>query len=77
MSVTFRGGIHPPQNKVFTKDKPIIPLHASGEVIIPLSQHTGAPAKPIVEKGEEVLMGKKVAESVGFISLPVHSSVSG
>ncbi len=47
------------------------------EVVLPLSQHIGAPAKPIVEKGQEVFVGTLVAESGGFVSAPVHSSVSG
>ncbi|MBN2542914.1 electron transport complex subunit RsxC [bacterium] len=77
MSITFKGGIHPPQNKVFTKDKPILALPAPEEIIIPLSQHIGAPSKPIVEKGDRVTMGQRLSESEGFVSVPVHSSVSG
>ena len=47
------------------------------EVILPFSQHIGAPAKPIVEEGQQVFVGTLIAEAGGFVSAPVHSSVSG
>lgn len=76
MAKTFRGGVHPPELK-FTSDKEIVTIKPPQKVIIPLSQHTGAPAKPIVKVGDEVLVGAKIGEADGFISVPVHSSVSG
>jgi electron transport complex protein RnfC len=74
---TFRGGIHPYDGKDISKDKPIVSLEAGSVLVFPLSQHIGAPAKPIVAKGDHVLRGQKIAEAGGFVSAPVHSSVSG
>lgn len=73
---SFTGGVHPPDNKL-TKDKAIQPIVPTDEVIIPLSQHIGAPAEPIVEKGDEVERGQKIGEANGFVSSPVHASTSG
>ena len=75
--LTFAGGIHPYDGKDLSKDKPIQDLLPKGELVYPLSQHIGAPAKPIVEKGDRVLAGQKIAESGGFVSAPVYASVSG
>ena len=75
--LTFTGGIHPYDGKELSKDKPIQEILPKGELVYPLSQHIGAPAKPIVAKGDRVLAGQKIAESVGFVSAPVHASVSG
>lgn len=74
---TFTGGIHPYDGKDLSKDKPIKDVLPGRELVYPLSQHIGAPAKAIVEKGERVLTGQKIAESAGFVSAPVYSSVSG
>ncbi len=74
---TFKGGVHPHDGKEFSKDQPIMELKPGKELVYLLSQHIGAPAKPCVEKGERVLVGQKVAEAGGFVSAPVHSSVSG
>ncbi|HIX58164.1 MAG TPA: electron transport complex subunit RsxC [Candidatus Blautia gallistercoris] len=76
-SLTFVGGIHPFEGKEMSKDKPIQKYLPKGEMVYPLSQHIGAPAKPIVEKGERVLAGQKIAEAGGFVSAAVHASVSG
>lgn len=70
------GGVHPPENKLSTKSK-IIDLTVPESVIIPLSQHLGAPAKPIVAKGDKVKVGQLIAKSEGFVSANIHSSVSG
>jgi electron transport complex protein RnfC len=71
-----KGGIHPSENKVSAHKKiEILPLPAM--VIIPVGQHIGAPAKVIVNKGDKVKTGQIVAESGGYISANVHSSVSG
>lgn len=74
---TFKGGIHPYDGKNLSKDKPIKEILPKGDLIYPLSQHIGAPAKPIVEKGQHVLEGEKIAEAGGFVSAPIYASVSG
>lgn len=74
---TFVGGIHPYDGKDLSKDKPIRDVLPKGEVVYPLSQHIGAPAKAIVAKGDRVLAGQKIAESGGFVSAPIYASVSG
>ncbi len=76
MAKTFKGGVHPPEAKV-TAELAISGIELPERVIIPLSQHTGAPSVPIVKVGEKVLVGTKIAEADGFISVPVHASVSG
>lgn len=75
--LTFAGGIHPDDGKRFSKECEIKPVMPKGEMVYPLSQHIGAPAKPIVKKGDSVLMGQMIAEAGGFVSAPVYSSVSG
>lgn len=75
--LTFKGGIHPDDGKKLSKDRPIKPLLPGEEMIFPLSQHIGAPASPIVNKGDRVLRGQKIAEAGGFVSAPIYSSVSG
>ncbi len=77
MKKTFKGGVHPEECKDITADKPIESLQPSPVVIIPLSQHTGTPAKPVVKIGDQVKVGTKIAEADGFVSVPMHSSVSG
>ncbi len=74
---TFKGGIHPYDGKNLSKDKPIKEILPKGDLIYPLSQHIGAPATPIVEKGQHVLEGQKIAEAGGFVSAPIYASVSG
>jgi electron transport complex protein RnfC len=71
-----KGGVHPPENKI-TADAPIVTLPLPEQVIIPISQHIGAPARPVVEKGEAVKAGQIIAQSQGFVSTNIHSSVSG
>lgn len=75
---TFRiGGIHPHDNKQYSAHKPITEVALPKKAIIPLSQHIGAPAKPIVQKGDKVLVGQLIAEAGGFVSANIHSPVSG
>ncbi len=74
---SFRGGVHPPQEKLLTKELPFEKMKFPSQVIIPLIQHLGKPAKPLVKKGSIVSEGSKLAEASGFISSPVHSSVNG
>lgn len=74
---TFRiGGIHPPENKL-SAGKKITALAAPKQVIIPLSQHIGAPAQAVVKKGDMVKVGTSLAKAGGFVSANIHSSVSG
>ena len=75
--LTFKGGVHPYDGKELSKEKPIQAVLPKGELVYPLSQHIGAPAKPVVEKEERVLVGQKIAEAGGFVSAPIHASVSG
>lgn len=75
--LTFQGGIHPPDKKDLAKNSPITPARIPEKVIIPLSQHTGAPCKPVVSIGQEVKKGQLIGEPSAFVSAPVHSSVAG
>jgi electron transport complex protein RnfC len=77
MPHTFRHGVHPPELKHLTRGAKIRRMPFPDEVVLPLSQHTGAPAKPIVQEGDRVERGDKVAEADGFVSSPVHASASG
>lgn len=74
---TFKGGIHPYDGKEYTKNESIKLMDASKEVVFPLSQHIGAPAKAVVKPKDEVKVGQIIAEAQGFISAHVLSSVSG
>lgn len=74
---TFKiGGIHPSENKLSAKS-PIRQAGLPKQAVISLYQHIGAPAKPVVAKGDEVKVGMLIAEADGFVSVPIHSSVSG
>lgn len=75
--LTFRGGVHPPEYKELAESKSIEVLPLPEEIIIPVQQHIGAPAEPLVEKGEEVKSGQKICEAKGFVSVPSHASISG
>lgn len=74
---TFRGGIHPVGHKELTSGRETIPAPVPGRVYIPLSQHIGAPCAPLVVVGDEVKKGQRIGEGKGFVSAPVHASVSG
>jgi len=74
---TFPRGVHPPEYKELTADKPFEALPPPEKVYIPLNQHFGKPADPLVKKGDEVLLGQKIGECSGLFSASVHSSVSG
>lgn len=77
MLKTFKiGGVHPPENKLSAAGK-IQVLPIPEKVIIPLGQHIGAPATPIVQKGDKVKTGQLIAQASGFVSANIHSSVSG
>ncbi len=75
--LTFKGGIHPHDNKTATASVDIVTLDAPQTLIFPMQQHIGAPCEPLVTVGEQVKMGQKIADSKAFISAPIHASVSG
>ena len=72
----FQGGVHPPEEKL-TAALPTEAMPLPEKVYIPLSQHIGAPAVPVVQAGDTVSVGTVVAEAGGFVSTPVHASISG
>ena len=74
---TFSGGVHPAGNKQLTEHKPTVAAAIPKRAVIPLSQHIGAPTKPLVVIGQEVKKGEKIGETTGFVSAPVHASISG
>ncbi|MBQ5960236.1 MAG: electron transport complex subunit RsxC [Firmicutes bacterium] len=75
---TFRGGIHPPDFKEQTEGNSIqMYMDPQMDLVFPMSQHIGAPCKPTVKKGDQVLRGQVIGEPQGYMSVPVHSSVSG
>ena len=74
---TFKiGGVHPAENKLSSAE-PIKVAELPKVAVFPVSQHIGAPAKPVVQKGDKVKVGQVIAEAGGFVSAPIHSSVSG
>jgi electron transport complex protein RnfC len=75
--LTFRGGVHPREDKEATEHKPVEVLPLPARVFIPLSQHTGAPSKAVVKKGDPVKTGTLIGEPGGRISAATHASVSG
>lgn len=74
---TFKGGVHPYEGKELSESKPVQVLIPKGDMVYPMSQHIGAPATPLVAKGDQVLAGQKIGEASGFISANVICSVSG
>lgn len=76
MAISFFGGVHPSDGKALTRFQQITPFPAPDLVTIPLSQHIGAPCKPLVKKGDKVLMGQMLGDGEG-LCVPVHASVSG
>lgn len=78
MARTFkRGGVHPPEEKQLTERKPIETLPLPKRVVIPMAQCLGAPAEPTVKPKDAVKTGQRIGEPKGFVSTPVHASVSG
>jgi len=77
MAKTFHGGVHPDDGKSLSSSRPIEELPVPSEVVLPVRQHIGAPAKIVVSKGDTVKKGQVVAEPGGFVSAPVHATVSG
>ena len=76
MAFSFFGGIHPKENKHYAEDKRVQDFPAPEVLIIPMSQHIGAPCLPLVKKGDRVTMGQKIGDNQG-LCVPVHASVSG
>ncbi len=74
---TFKGGVHPYEGKELSEHKPVQILMPKGDLVYSMSQHIGAPAIPLVKKGDKVLAGQKIGEASGFISANVICSVSG
>lgn len=72
-----RGGVHPPEYKALSEHKQIRELPLPDQIAISLNQHLGKPAKAIVKKGQEVVVGERIGDADGFISAHVHSSVAG
>ena len=77
MRNTFHGGVHPAERKELSREARLRLFDPKGEMVFPLQQHIGKPAKPIVKKNDEVLVGQKIAEADGFVSAHVYSSCSG
>lgn len=75
--LTFKLGIHPPERKEATEHLKVVKAVEPKTVIIPLQQHIGAPCEPLVKAGDTVKVGQRIGEPQGFVSSPVHSSVSG
>src|SRR5690554_7158077 len=73
----FHGGIHPAENKTQSTQQPIKQLPLPAQLVLPVRQHSGTPAKPIVAAGEQVLKGQVIAEAVGPRSVPLHAPTSG
>ncbi|MHA6492911.1 electron transport complex subunit RsxC [Pseudomonas borbori] len=71
------GGIHPPERKALSNRAPIQPMPVPKRLVLPLQQHIGAPAVPVVEVGEYVRKGQLIASANGFVSVPVHAPTSG
>ena len=75
MRNTFRGGVHPEEHKELSRDAKLRQFDPQGEMVFPLQQHIGKPAKTIVQKGDTVLVGQRIAEADGFVSAHIHSTV--
>lgn len=76
-SKTFQGGVHPAEYKELSENLSFEIMPNPKQVILPLAQHIGKPSNPLVKKGDDVKSGQIIAEADGFISVPIHSSVSG
>jgi Na+-translocating ferredoxin:NAD+ oxidoreductase subunit C len=73
----FRHGVHPPERKELTSGLPIRRMPFPDEVVLPLRQHAGKPARALVERGDRVERGDKIAAADGYMSVPVHASAAG
>ena len=73
----FKGGVHPPEHKAESNSRPVHAAPLPRKLVIPLRQHLGNPAKPVVNVGDRVLKGQMIGEADGYISTAVHASSSG
>ena len=73
----YYGGVHPSENKEYSEFLPLVVFPEPQTVVIPLSQHTGAPSEVLVKVGDKVKAGQKIGEAAGYVSSTIHSSVSG
>ena len=76
MAFSFFGGVHPDENKFLSSEKPIQVFPEPDILVVPMSQHIGAPCKPLVKKGDAVTVGMKIGDNTG-LCVPIHSPVSG
>ena len=76
MAFSFFGGIHPKENKFYAEAYPVQAFPEPDILVVPMSQHIGAPCKPLVKKGDQVTMGQKIGDNQG-LCVPVHAPVSG
>ncbi len=74
---TFKGGVHPEEEKQRTEEKAIETMPLPSQIVIPLQQHIGTPAEPVVQKGDVVTAGQVIGEAKKYVSIPVHASISG
>jgi len=74
---TFTHGVHPPEHKEITRGKPVRRLPFAPRLILPLAQHIGQPAIPLVRAGQEVVRGEPIARADGFLSVPIHAPATG
>jgi len=74
---TIHGGIHPPERKALSQPGKLQPLALPPSLVLPLNQHLGGPARPVINVGESVLGGQGLAEASGVMSVPVHAPTSG
>jgi electron transport complex protein RnfC len=74
---TFRHGVHPPESKGLTEHVPIRRMPFPDRIALPLRQHAGKPARCLVQKGDRVQRGDKIAEADGYVSVPIHASAAG
>ena len=77
MNVTFRGGVHPAERKELSREAALREFNPTGEMVFPLAQHIGKPAKAVVKKGDTVLVGQCIAQADGFVSANIICSCSG
>ena len=77
IKAAFPGGIHPPENKETTETNYIVRLDPPKRVVVPMSMHTGEPAKPLVKAGDQVRTGQKIGQAESFITAAVHSPITG
>jgi electron transport complex protein RnfC len=73
----FRGGVHPPARKEATRERPIERIALPAKLVVPMSQHLGAPCQPLVAEGEPVLRGQVIGDVDAMVSAPVHAPASG